>query len=412
MKVGIIADSPTLTTGFAVTTDRIARALSARGHEVVCFGLKAYGEIFDRSKYPFRIWTVAIDPGSPWGELMRRFLDFEQPDVLFINMDVFNLAEILGYAARARRSPPTVWFAIFDGLPAYRRFVRPVPDFAQLLVTTEAGIDYVRRCGGERIHLAPPGVDREVFRPLPDVADLRRRAGLDGSFVVGCFGRNCDRKQQPRLLYALDRLVRAGRAGGVHLYFHCNARAYWHLDEIAADLGLADRIFFAGGERAAAFDETAGVAYDAAGPHEPAEPRPRTMTAPAVGFPAEYGYVQRMSCCDLIVNPAHCGDFENVLIEAQACGVPIAATDDGGIMREALGDGGIPLPAADVDRWFAGQWKHHVDVGAIADAIERVRDDSELRAELRRRGFDNAARYPWSRLETAAVRAVEEAGRG
>ncbi len=80
MKVAIVADSPTLTTGFAVTTNRIARALTAADHEVVYFDLKAYGEILDRSEYPFRIWTIAIDFGSPWGNLLRRFLDYEKPE--------------------------------------------------------------------------------------------------------------------------------------------------------------------------------------------------------------------------------------------------------------------------------------------------------------------------------------------
>ncbi len=405
MKVALIADSPTLTTGFGVTTNRIARALTSSGHQVVCFGLKLYGEIFDRAAYPFRIWTVAIDPGAPWGELLRRFLDHETPDVVFVNMDIYNLEEVLGYCARAIWSAPMVVYLVLDGIPAYARYLRRILDFAEILVTTEAGAEYLRRCGAKRLHLAPPGVDRDVFRLLPEVGELRRRAGLEGKFLVGCFGRNCERKQQPRILQAVNILHSAGKARNIYLYFHCKPRAYWHLDEIAEQLGLNDRVLF---PNEGDFNETAGVPY-LAGPSDSSmsEIPPQT-----VHIPPSYGYVQRMCCCDLIVNPAHCGDFENVLIESQACGVPLAATDDCGIMAQAMGAGGILLPSADVDRWKVGQRKYHVDVQSIADAIHDVKSDSRRSAELRARGFENAEKYPWSRLEKAAVYAVEEAGRG
>jgi len=409
VKVAIVSDSPTLTTGFGVTTDRIARALTRAGHVVACFGLKAFGETFHRADYPFRIWTVAIDPGAPWSELLRRFLDHERPDVLFINMDIFNLREVLGYCSQSAWSGPLVVYLVLDGVPAYDRYTALIPQFDQILVTTEAGRAYLRRCGAIRLHLAPPGVSRSVFRPLEEADTLRVRAGLTGRFVVGCFGRNCERKQQPRILDAVARLDRAGRAEGIVVYFHCKRRGYWHLDEIAEEAGLAHRVLYADDGD---YDETAGVPYAASrerassGDGAPSQP----PGEPAI--PSDFGYVERMNWCDLIVNPAHCGDFENVLIEAQACGVPLAATDDGGIMAEAMGAGGILLPPADVGRWKVGQRIFLVDVGALAEAIVGVKDDPDRRSGLRERGMENAARYPWSRLEEAAIEAVEAAHRG
>lgn len=77
MKVAIVADSPTLTTGSAVTTSRIGRALTAADHEVVYFGLKVYGRCWtvpSTFEYLFRTWTIAIDfdlPGQRAATLLR-----------------------------------------------------------------------------------------------------------------------------------------------------------------------------------------------------------------------------------------------------------------------------------------------------------------------------------------------------
>jgi glycosyltransferase involved in cell wall biosynthesis len=403
VKLAVISDSPTLTTGFAMSTDALARAFAAAGHEVVCFGIKAYGETFDRADYPFRIWTVSIDPGTSWAELLRRFLAYERPDVIFINMDIFNLKEVLGYCASASWSAPLVVLLILDGIPAYAEYLAPIHGCAQILVTTQAAAKYLRSCGAQRLRCAPPGVDPEIFHPLPDRSVLRQQAGLAGKFLVGCFGRNAERKQQHRLLQALSLLDRAGEADDVHLYFHCTPRAYWHLDELAADLGVADRVHFA--TAGGVFDEAQGIPYlahDGEALAPPGSPR----------IPDGYSYVQRMSCCDLIVNPSHCGDFEQVLVQAQACGVPLAATDDRGIMAEALGEGGVLLPAVDVGRGRVGQRIYLVDVREIAGVIRTLKGDPAYAAELRARGLAKARNHRWSLLATAALDAVEEARRG
>ena len=67
-----------------------------------------------------------------------------------------------------------------------------------------------------------------------------------------------------------------------------------------------------------------------------------------------------------------------VLWEAQAAGLPVVATDVGGV-RGALGESGAPLvPPADVE--------------AAAVALERLRDDVALREGTIRAGSENAAR--------------------
>jgi glycosyltransferase involved in cell wall biosynthesis len=68
--------------------------------------------------------------------------------------------------------------------------------------------------------------------------------------------------------------------------------------------------------------------------------------------------------------------FPQVLVEAFACGLPIVATDVGGV-RDGVGDAALLIPPGDPD--------------AAADALERVAADRELRARLAAAGSERAA---------------------
>lgn len=77
------------------------------------------------------------------------------------------------------------------------------------------------------------------------------------------------------------------------------------------------------------------------------------------------------------------------VVEAMACGCPVAASDAGAVAEAA--DGAALL--------FPSE-----DVAAMADAIRRVTTDDSLREELRGKGLERAAQLTWA---TAAVRHTE-----
>jgi glycosyltransferase involved in cell wall biosynthesis len=113
-------------------------------------------------------------------------------------------------------------------------------------------------------------------------------------------------------------------------------------------------------------------------------------------------YVDRINCCDVVVNVPHSGDVEQAILEAQACNVSLVHTDDDGIMSEAVGGGGILLPGCDIGTGRCGERIHHVAPSGIADAVASVLLDDQLRSTLRKAGLDNAARYTWVPLQDAA----------
>lgn len=67
-------------------------------------------------------------------------------------------------------------------------------------------------------------------------------------------------------------------------------------------------------------------------------------------------------------------------LEAMACGVPVVVSNAGSL-PEVVGDAGLLVPPTDDE--------------AIEHALYRVLTDSELRQELRRRGFLQAAKFSW-----------------
>jgi glycosyltransferase involved in cell wall biosynthesis len=63
--------------------------------------------------------------------------------------------------------------------------------------------------------------------------------------------------------------------------------------------------------------------------------------------------------------------FGRVLVESMACGIPVVGSSSGEIPH-VVGDAGLIVPEG--------------DAGALAHALQRLHDDTQLRQELRARG--------------------------
>jgi glycosyltransferase involved in cell wall biosynthesis len=74
--------------------------------------------------------------------------------------------------------------------------------------------------------------------------------------------------------------------------------------------------------------------------------------------------------------------FGYTLLEALTCGAPVVASERSSI-PEVVGDAGLLC--------------NPVDIGAIAHALQRVLDEPSLADDLRKRGFEQAARFTWTR---------------
>lgn len=374
MDVAILADAPTLTTGFGRTTRQIATGLVSGGRSVACFGLKATRSDVDLTD-DLMLWPA--ERGAHWTATLPAFLMEVDPAVVFLNMDAFNALECIDELKAAGWSGPIVSYVVFDGLPVSRRYLDCQRDCAAVIASSRTAARYLASEGIEIVGVAPPGVD-ESFMPGEVSPTTRRQMGLpaDG-VVVGVFGTNTERKQIPRILAALPAVQEQLAPVAISLYLHCSRKGYWPLDDLAGSLAIRGEVAFAA---PSCFDEFRGV--------------------------TETDYIERIRACDVIVNTPHSGDVEQVILEAQACGVPLVHTDDGGIMAEAAGGGAELVPASDVGVGRTGQAIHHVAPDSVAVALGRLLTDEQRCDSLRMRGFANASSYRWDRLRSQSAAAV------
>jgi glycosyltransferase involved in cell wall biosynthesis len=386
VTVAILSDSPTLTTGFARTTARIAGSL-ARRHMVHCYGIKA-GPNDVGASLRYHVWPA--EQGGHWSDRLGQFFARTRPEVLLLNMDAKNALECVTLCRTAGLTAPIVSYVCFDGLPVGRRYLDAQRACAAVWATSEPGAAYLRAEGIPVAGVAPPGVDPAEFQPLPDRTALRHALGLRCRILVGVFATNTERKQIPRALAGFAMAAAALPKADLYLYLHCRPDGYWNLPELIQQHGIAERV----------------ITLDSPGYSE-AHGIPLSARGALCGSIHDLGYADRLALCDIVVNTPHSGDVEQVILEANASGVAVVQTDDEGVMRDAAGQGAVLLPAVDVGTGPLGEAQYHVSAAQVGDQLVRLAKNPGARADLVVRGLENTVRFPWRTLEEAALAMIE-----
>jgi glycosyltransferase involved in cell wall biosynthesis len=190
--------------------------------------------------------------------------------------------------------------------------------------------------------VVPNAVDVRLFRPM-DKRECRSRLNLSG-FVVGYIGRLVSEKGVEDLVSMLDRCP-----ADVSLVFAGAGPMLPNLKRAVQNSGKADRVRFLGN----------------------VDPR----DLPVV-----------MNSLDLMALPSRSTQswkeqFGRVIIEAQACGIPVVGSNSGAI-PEVVGDGGRIVPER--------------SPGALAEVICALRADPRLMRDLGAAGLASAhANYTW-----------------
>jgi glycosyltransferase involved in cell wall biosynthesis len=160
----------------------------------------------------------------------------------------------------------------------------------------EYGIDHWRT------EVIPNGVDTEAFLPLDEVQKALARKRLDlpvHGRLIGCAGTLRSLKGQDTLIRAFAPVYR--RHPDAALVLAGRGPLEPRLKRLADELRVSDRLLFIG-------------------------------HIPESDLPGFHG------CLDLAVQPSRAEAFGMALCEAQACGVPVVASDVGGL-REVVADG-------------------------------------------------------------------------
>jgi len=90
----------------------------------------------------------------------------------------------------------------------------------------------------------------------------------------------------------------------------------------------------------------------------------------------------------VVVQPSHKEGWGLTVLEANACGTPVVATDVPGLRDSVRPDlNGLRVPRADPE--------------ALADAVVRVLEDPDLRGRLSAGALDWASRFGWDAVADA-----------
>jgi glycosyltransferase involved in cell wall biosynthesis len=265
-------------------------------------------------------------------------------------LDVVHAHALPGAARLRRHDIPTV-----VNLPGMAN-AKDIADLrlADAVVADGYAADHLPAAIGRSVDDVPKGVDVDVFRP--DGPTMRQASGLGGRRVALVVSRLVPIKNVGLAVAAMAAI--ADRCRDLVLVIAGDGPMRSALDAQVASARLGDRIVFAG-----------RVAHE--------------------DVPSWY------RSADVFVLPSEFDNSPNVALEAMASGVPVVATDVGGVRHYVrAGVNGDLVPAG--------------DAAALGGAIARYVEDGELRARVARRNRDDAvAGFSWTQ-SAHALRSVYE----
>jgi glycosyltransferase involved in cell wall biosynthesis len=114
-----------------------------------------------------------------------------------------------------------------------------------------------------------------------------------------------------------------------------------------------------------------------------------------MGFVSEQEKIDMLRKSHVVVNPSSKEGWGVTVIEANACGAPVIASDVPGL-RDAVVDGktGFLVPYGDID-------------GFVARITQVLLDDS-LRTALSRQAIDWAKRFNWDDSAEAMLKVIDQ----
>ena len=225
--------------------------------------------------------------------------------------------------------------------------------------------EFTRKMVTEATGVAPPliyhGVDTKVFSPI-DEEQAKVKAHVSGHFVIGVVARNQQRKNLPALVKAFARFA-ADKPDAI-LYLHTQVIGDYNMLELVRRFGIEDKTRV-----------TEGLGTDRGVPD--------AMLATVY------------NAMDVFVLPTMAEGFGLPIIEAQACGTPVLATDFSAC-SELLPD---PIQRLRVKETLTMRRNFEQAIVDIDDIVEKLEHLYTHRDELRdlgRRCHAFAQQFDWS----------------
>jgi len=350
MRILWFSNAPWKGSGYGVQTRLAMQHLTNLGHEmaIACnFGLR--GGVIEGPK-GVRFYPGGYDSNS--NDIVQAHADDFKADVIISLYDAWPLKF-------AKLKTPWIPWCPIDHQPVPKIVLEAIrPDLyppkndqartpaTAVAVYSEFGRIELEKAGVDAVCI-PLGVETDVYKP-GDKGEARKRLGLPADvFLIGMVGANNfypSRKCIPQALQAFAQFHK--RHPDSMLYLHCEEQGIFqgiNVPQLVKALGLGDE-----------FKICDQYEY-------------------LMGFPDAY-MVDIYNAMDVLLSPSMAEGFGAPILEAQACGTPVIATDFSS-MTELVSGGWL---ITEYERWWEPQeaWQVLPHVSAILYALEEAWDVS------------------------------------
>ena len=252
-NVGILSDSPLLTTGFANQSTAIANILSEAGHDVTYFAHAYGGQMLvppirfqDGKELKFKV--VGGGREAYFKDLLQIYVKQHKIDILLIYLDTFMLYD---WFLRMDLSPAKVIFYYLSdgggGLPLNCENILKKVDYP--LAAAKFAQKQVKDLYNLDSDYIPNTINAKDFYPISkeEKEKLKAKRGLSGKFVVGTVARNQGRKMMDRTFKAFR--LYADRDPNAVLFLHTDPNdvaQVFNMHNLIKRYNLQNRVLFSG----------------------------------------------------------------------------------------------------------------------------------------------------------------------
>jgi glycosyltransferase involved in cell wall biosynthesis len=354
VKVLIHSNAPWMPSGYGKQAALAGRLLIEAGHQVsfsAFAGLGGQPITWQVPGVEGRKGQCAVYPSGQiaYGtDVIAPHARAAQADLIISIMDTHRLQPAAGQLLRC--GIPFVPLVITDCVAANDG---PAMGDQEVIATSGALPAAVSRFGYDRLGgLGPPeweipyvphAVDLSVYRPPDDRQALREEMGTASDFIIGIAAANRDmaRKGFCEQMAAFARFTYKHKDAKLAIFSVADSVSGIPLAQIAGDMGILDRCVFM-----PTYEQVAGLLSE--------------------DFMAHwYGSLDVLSMCSMAEG------FGIPLIEAQACGTPVVATD-GSAMTELARPAGWLVKGHRWWNWSHRAWWVRPDEDAIVAAWEKA----------------------------------------
>jgi len=258
----ILSDSPMIPTGYSDQAKKLARDLSAKGHEVH-FLANAYNgttlkyvKLKDGTEFKYTIYGEMAP--SYFANSMRALLTEIKPDKFIILLDTFMLYQSKFLEQDTSPAETYFWFPSDGGGGLPKDCERILMKINHPVAMAKFGQKQVKDYHGLNVEHIPHGVDTDVFYRLPEEERkaLRIKWGVQDKFVIGVVARNQPRKNLDRTIKSMK--LAADEIPNAVLFLHLDpndpAGQMFNIQSMIKKYGLENRVIFSGMQAHKGFD--------------------------------------------------------------------------------------------------------------------------------------------------------------